>query len=106
MNDKEMVNHPSHYNKGKLEAIKVIEDWDLDFCLGNAVKYIARCKYKRNKKEDLEKAIWYLQHEIDKDEEKKNTKEETIDKEDDEDTITIPLSKLLLAGLLDALEEE
>lgn len=42
----EQVNHPQHYG-GKdnpFEAIKVIEAWDLDFCLGNAVKYISRAK--------------------------------------------------------------
>ncbi len=68
----EQVNHPQHYNQGKYEVIDVIEDWKLGFCLGNAVKYIARCRYKRNKKEDLEKAIWYLQRELKKDEKKKN----------------------------------
>ena len=62
------VNHPSHY-KGKdnpYEAIKVIDAWELGFCLGNAVKYIARAGYKEDRIEDLKKAIWYLQHEIDK----------------------------------------
>ena len=63
---KEMVNHPKHYNTGKYEVIDVIEDWDLNFALGNAVKYIARCNYKENKLQDLKKALWYLQHEIDK----------------------------------------
>ena len=44
----EQVNHPQHYG-GKdnpFEAIKVIEAWDLDFCLGNAVKYISRAGKK------------------------------------------------------------
>lgn len=59
------VSHPSHYNTGKIEVIDVIEDWHLDFHLGNAVKYIARCNYKDNKIEDLRKAIWYLQRVID-----------------------------------------
>ena len=62
------VNHPSHY-KGKdnpYEAIKVIDAWKLGFCLGNAVKYIARAGYKEDRIEDLKKAIWYLQHEINK----------------------------------------
>lgn len=61
---KEMVNHPSHYNQGKYEVIDVIEDWKLDFCLGNAIKYIARAEYKENKIEDLKKAIWYINREI------------------------------------------
>ena len=62
------VNHPNHY-KGKnnpYEAIKVIDAWELGFCLGNAVKYIARAGHKVDRIEDLKKAIWYLQHEIDK----------------------------------------
>lgn len=62
----ETVNHPNHYNKGKYEVIDVIEDWSLGFNLGNAIKYIARCDYKGNKKEDLEKALWYIQREIGK----------------------------------------
>lgn len=63
---KEMVNHPKHYNTGKFEVIEVIEDWNLNFNLGNAVKYISRCEHKGNKKQDLEKAVWYLQRELDK----------------------------------------
>lgn len=58
------VNHPSHYNQGSIEVIDAIIDWNLDFCLGNAIKYITRCNYKNNKVEDLEKAIWYIQKEI------------------------------------------
>ena len=38
---KEMINHPQHYNMGKYEAIDVIEDWQLNFNLGNTVKYIS-----------------------------------------------------------------
>lgn len=54
------VNHPSHYNMGNIEVIDVIEDWALDFHLGNAVKYIARAQYKGNEVKDLQKAVWYL----------------------------------------------
>jgi len=63
---KEMVNHPVHYGgKGNLyEAIKVIEAWDLGFCLGNTVKYIARAGKKDDTLQELEKALWYLQREI------------------------------------------
>ena len=64
----DMVNHPNHYNQGKYEVIDVIEDWDLCFCLGNAIKYIARCNHKGNKKQDLEKAIFYLKRELEKEE--------------------------------------
>ena len=61
---KEMVNHPSHYNMGKYEAIDVIEDWNLNFNLGNAVKYLARAGHKGNIIEDLKKAKWYIDREI------------------------------------------
>lgn len=61
------VNHPKHYTDGrKYEPIEVIEDWKLDFCLGNAVKYISRAGRKDETKtiEDLEKAKWYIDREI------------------------------------------
>ena len=62
---KEAVNHPSYYRTGGIEAIDVIEAWNLDFCLGNTVKYIARCGKKSDKVvEDLRKAAWYLSREI------------------------------------------
>lgn len=63
---KEAVDHPSHYNSGQYEVIDVIDDWQLNFELGNAVKYIARAGKKDESKtiEDLEKAIWYIQREI------------------------------------------
>jgi len=54
------VNHPAHYNVGKIEVIDAIEDWQLGFHLGNAVKYIARAQHKENEEEDIKKAIWYL----------------------------------------------
>lgn len=65
----EAVNHPSHYAEGrKYEPIDVIADWKLDFCLGNTVKYISRAGRKELDKtiEDLEKAAWYLNYEIQK----------------------------------------
>lgn len=66
MNGKEAVDHPEHYNMGKFEVIAVIEDWNLGFHLGNAVKYIARAKHKGREKEDLEKAIWYIKRKLEK----------------------------------------
>lgn len=68
MTKEEKVNHPNHYG-GKdnpYEAIKVIEAWGLDFCLGNAVKYIARAGKKdpATELEDLKKAAWYVQRRI------------------------------------------
>lgn len=60
------VNHPEHYNMGKIEVIEVLEDWKLDFHSANAVKYIARAGWKDRTKEaeDLEKAIWYLKRKL------------------------------------------
>lgn len=55
-----MVDHPSHYNKGKIEVIDFIEDQGLSFHLGNVIKYVARAGAKGDKLEDLKKAQWYL----------------------------------------------
>ena len=63
----ETVNHPKHYGGDTpYEAIKVIEAWDLGFCLGNTIKYLARAGRKPGTQEleDLEKARWYLDREI------------------------------------------
>ena len=62
--EKEMVNHPSHYNMGKYEAIDVIEDWNLNFNLGNAIKYISRAGHKDDIVQDLKKSLWYIGREI------------------------------------------
>lgn len=64
INKKEMINHPQHYNMGKFEAIDVIEDWKLNFNLGNTVKYISRAGHKDDIIQDLKKSLWYLQREI------------------------------------------
>jgi len=65
---KEKVNHPNHYNQGAIEVIDAIEAWKLNFNAGNSVKYIARYRHKHKQPtkqiEDLEKAVWYLQREI------------------------------------------
>ena len=62
------VDHPPHYGgaDNQYEAIKVIDAWDLDFSLGNTVKYIARAGKKGSLVEDLKKAAWYLNHAIKK----------------------------------------
>lgn len=62
----DIVNHPSHYTDGKIEVIEFIEDKKLGFCLGNAVKYIARAGKKDPTKEveDLKKAEWYIKRRI------------------------------------------
>lgn len=61
------IDHPSYYGSDTTyETIKVIEAWQLDFCLGNAVKYISRAGKKDPEKEieDLKKAAWYIQRRI------------------------------------------
>jgi len=64
----ESVNHPAHYGgaDNPYEAIKVIEAWGLGFNLGNTVKYVSRSGKKGVDKtvEDLRKAAWYLNREI------------------------------------------
>lgn len=62
------VNHPAHYNSGKIEVIEAIEDWKLCYHLGNAVKYVARAGRKDPEKEieDLEKARWYIARKVER----------------------------------------
>lgn len=62
----EAVDHPAHYGgkENPYEAIKVIEAWELGFCLGNTLKYICRCRTSRSGLTDLKKARWYLDREI------------------------------------------
>lgn len=60
----ERVNHPSHYQGNQFEVIEIIEDFELNFNLGNVIKYVLRAGKKGNKMEDLQKAYWYLGREI------------------------------------------
>lgn len=64
------VDHPAYYGGADnvYEVIKVIEAWELGFCLGNAVKYLARAGKKDPAAEitDLRKAAWYVQREIER----------------------------------------
>lgn len=62
MNDN--VNHPEHYNShpSGVECIEITEH--MNFCLGNAVKYIWRASLKGKEVEDLRKARWYISREI------------------------------------------
>lgn len=58
------VHHPAHYNAhpSGIECIVVVEH--MNFCLGNAIKYIWRADEKGNEFEDLHKAKWYIEREI------------------------------------------
>jgi len=62
------VDHPSHYNAGKIEVIDFIEDQELNFSRGNALKYLVRAGVKDKVKEveDLQKAAWYINREIER----------------------------------------
>lgn len=63
---KNMVDHPQHYQGKSFEVIDIINDYGLNFELGNAIKYILRADKKGNKKQDLEKALWYINYELSK----------------------------------------
>jgi hypothetical protein len=63
---RERVDHPAHYQSGGLEAIDVIEAFDLNFNLGNVIKYVLRAGRKDDTTEDLQKAAWYLRRELER----------------------------------------
>lgn len=64
--DTDMVNHPPHYTQGTVEVIDFIEQVTdayggfQGYCVGNALKYLARAPHKGNQKQDIAKAVWYL----------------------------------------------
>ena len=61
----DLVNHPPHYKAGGIETIDFIEAKDLNYRLGNVVKYVSRAGRKDSDPvQDLQKAAWYLQREI------------------------------------------
>ena len=57
--------NPDYYREG-IETIDYIEAKGFNYHLGNAIKYISRAGKKDNKVDDLRKAIWYIEREIDK----------------------------------------
>jgi hypothetical protein len=60
------VKHPAHYKVGGIETIDFIEAKQLNYNLGNVVKYITRAEHKGNQLQDLQKAQWYLAREIER----------------------------------------
>lgn len=60
------VNHPNHYtwHPSGIEVIQITEH--MNFCLGNAIKYILRSDHKKDQIQDLEKAVWYINREIER----------------------------------------
>ena len=62
----DVVNHPAHYKTGGIETIDYIEAKQLGYHLGNVVKYVSRADHKGKQIEDLKKARWYLDREIER----------------------------------------
>jgi hypothetical protein len=62
----DMVNHPPHYNAhpSGVECITIVEH--LPFNIGSAIKYLWRCGLKGDEIEDLRKAAWYVNREIER----------------------------------------
>lgn len=65
MAEYDVIDRPAHYLEGRtIEPLEVIEDWDLDFHIGQVVKYCARAGRKDSELQDLEKARFYLDRKI------------------------------------------
>lgn len=64
------VNHPEHYTQGKIEVFDALDDWSeagmISYCISNVIKYLTRYQLKGNPLQDLKKARWYLNREIEK----------------------------------------
>jgi len=67
----DMVNHPPHYNVDGYEVIDIIKAFGLNFPMGSALKYLLRAERKGKKIEDLKKAIWCIQYEVEQSEKQK-----------------------------------
>ena len=74
---------PDYYKSGGMEALDVIDAFDLGFNLGNAFKYIARAGKKWDKIEDLRKAVTYLNREIEKEEKNRDDKQKIFERFND-----------------------
>lgn len=92
------VDHPGHYNAGRIEVIEAIEDWDLDFNLGNVVKYVGRARHKGAPAEDLLKARWYLDRAIRRLVETQPEGAPPADEEEPEGVVQPPPRKLRAGG--------
>lgn len=70
----DVINHPEHYTSGNIEVIDYIEDKEFNFNLGNVIKYVSRAGLKKSvgksaedkALEDLRKAQFYIQREIER----------------------------------------
>ena len=59
-----MAKGPTYYQRGSCDVWDFIREQELNFHLGNAIKYICRAGYKDSKIQDLKKAIHYLENEL------------------------------------------
>ena len=109
------INRPAHYCKDrKIQPIQVIEDWKLGFNLGSALKYISRAGRKDDRIQDLEKAVFYLNREIELSKELNKTTTITIDTKADnlmpvapkkEDDQLLELFDRLFKSVIDDLKD-
>lgn len=103
----EEINHPSHYNPDGIEAISVIEDWNLNFSLGSVIKYICRYNRKRDQDplNDLRKARWYLNRHLEQVEAMLEPKATTLTptKEELEKRVLTPTDRDLMLNATDDL---
>ena len=60
----DMINHPKHYTQCAVNVEPIELTSRLDSCLGQAINYVMRANFKGSKREDLEKAIYYLEREM------------------------------------------
>lgn len=58
------INSPAHYTYSEIQPADAIAAWGLNFAMGNVVKYVARADHKGAALQDLRKAAWYLNREI------------------------------------------
>tara|TARA_E500000305_G_scaffold38495_1_gene29522 strand:+ start:8441 stop:8695 length:255 start_codon:yes stop_codon:yes gene_type:complete len=75
------VDGPDHYIRGRMyEPVKVIEDWGLNYHLGNALKYISRAGRKNDSDQDISKAIWYLGRYLEFEKEKREERQAKLER--------------------------
>ena len=89
--------NPEHYRYGAIEVIDIIEQWQLGFHTGNAVKYLLRAGHKQDAAEDLRKGCWYLQRALAKNKDMRRNIRETH---------TMPCSDVVVALKLGPMKAE
>ena len=64
MKPKDLINSPDHYTAGGIETIDFIEAKEVNYHVGNAIKYLSRAKHKGDYLENIKKAQWYINREV------------------------------------------